>query len=262
MPLALASSMTQTAAADSGEVAAAVLPAPLVAEYTCGTYAGAVMRPLFVARWGQRLKAAPSQPEVLKEALTEYTRLMSSFCGDMQTAFKGKETVIATIYARQLPGFDEPLSSLCDAGCLQWLNRETAFLKRSVVLINIYRTAKTLAPAVVGAPDPLRVKREEDQQIKHMSVGSNAQADRLELLTLLRDEAFRRVAPKDFNLAQWQDEERQLREEGARLFLSFNNNANDLTLRYVTSGAYEKQLALIPIVERHKAAFMGAAPGK
>jgi 4-amino-4-deoxy-L-arabinose transferase-like glycosyltransferase len=44
--------------------------------------------------------------------------------------------------------------------------------------------------------------------------------------------------------------------------LSCNSDANDLTLRYVTSGAYEKQLALIPIVERHKAAFMGTATSK
>jgi hypothetical protein len=138
----------------------------------------------------------------------------------------------------------------------------TDFLRRSVVLINAYRTAKALAPNLVGAPDPLRVKGDEDKQIKRMSVGLNAQMDRLDLLTLLRDEGFRRVVPKDFDLSQWQVEERQQREEGARFSPSFNGNASDLTLRYVLSGEYEGQLRISPIAQRHKAAFSGAPSGK
>lgn len=261
-PLAVAASMAQAATGEISEVAGAALPAPLVAEYACGTYTEAVLRPVFISRWSQRLKSAPSENDALKEALTEYARQMRSFCGDMQAAFKGKESVIATIYARQLPRSNDTLSSLCDARCVPWLKRETDFLRRSVVLINVYRTAKALAPNLVGAPDPLRVKDDEDKQIKRMSVGLNAQMDRFDLLTLLRDEGFRRVVPKDFDLSQWQAEERQLREEGARLSPSFNGNANDLTLRYVLSGDYESQLQISPITQRHKAAFSASPSGK
>lgn len=261
-PLAVAASMAQAAMGDISEVAGAVLPVPLVAEYACGIYTESVLRPVFNARWSQKLKSGPSESDALKEALTEYTRLMRSFCGDMQTAFNGKDSVIATIYARQLPGSNKTLSSLCNARCVPWLKRETDFLKRSVVLISVYRTARTLAPTLVGPPDPLRVKDDEDKQIKQMSFGLIAQADRFDLLMLLRDEGFRRVVPKDFDLSQWQEEERQLREEGARLSPWFNGNANDLILRYVLSGDYESQLQLSPIVQRHKTAFSATSPGK
>ena len=131
-PLAVAASVPQTATGEISEVAGAVLPAPLVAEYACGTYTEAVLRPVFISRWSQRLKSAPSENDALKEALTEYARLMRSFCGDMQAAFKGKESVIAAIYARQLPRSNDALSSLCDTRCMPWLKRETDFLKEGL----------------------------------------------------------------------------------------------------------------------------------
>lgn len=260
--LALISTWAHGAPADIRDVAAAVLPVPLVAEYACGTSAEGVLRPLFVARWRQKVQASPSPRETLRAALTEYAALMRSFCSDMQTAFNGKDTVVAAIYARQLPGFKGDLP--VDERSLAWLKRETAFLQRSVVLLNVYQTAQQLAPDLIDGRTPLRVTSDENQQIQRISVGLQARAERFDLLTLLRDEGFNRVVPKDFDLERWRTEEQQSREEGVRLQyqFSFNANANDLTRQYALSSEYASQMRLALVVERHQPAFTGALPRK
>jgi hypothetical protein len=267
LPLALmvSTALAHGAPSDIRDVAAAILPVPLIAEYTCGAFAEAEMRPAFVARWSDKVRSAASPRTTLKEALTEYVGLMRSFCDDVQSAFKGKDALVVEIYAAQLPGFDTDMSRvLGDPKVMSWLKRETDFLRKSVVLGNAYRTAKVIAPDLFGPPDPFRVKHVEYKQLMEMSTGTIAQMERFDLITLLRDPAFIDSAPKGFDEGWWRTEEKSLREEGSGLAwkLSFNSNANELTRRYVLSEEYQTRLGLAPIRERHLRKFRTGPQGK
>lgn len=250
--LALTCTLPKAAEHDLGEVVAAVLPTPLVAEYTCGLYTEAVMRPEFVARWSGKVKASTTPREVLRDALTEYAQRVRSFCDDMQVAFKGKDALVAQHYATHDPGYRSDTRFLEDRAVMSWLQKEHALLRRAVVLCETYAAAQRLAPELVAPRGAIRLERDEFELVNAISIGRAAKSERTELITLLRDEDFERVAPKAFDLDAWRAEERQSRDTGLQLrwrLRGFNDNASDRTRSTVQEIGFQN------IVERHKARF-------
>lgn len=255
--LALTCTFPRAAEHDIGEVVAAILPTPLVAEYTCGLYAGAVMRPAFVARWSDKVKESTAPQEVMRDALTEYARLMRSFCGDIQEAFKGKDAAVTQAYATHYPGYRGDLNVLENREVMSWLQKENVLLRRAVILRETYEIAKRLAPELIAPRGAIRLKDDEFRLVQTISIGGAAESERTELITLLRDEDFRRVAPKEFNLDAWRAEEQLSRDTSRRFdwrLTGFNENASDLT-RHSAQG-----FGLDAIVERHKAFFVPPPP--
>lgn len=257
--LAFALSMAH-GATDVRDIAAVIAPRPLIAEYTCTTYVQMIMRPLFVEQWRPKLQRAASKPEMLKSALIHYAGAMRSFCRDIQAAFEGKDALVATAYARQLPGFNEDMSLvLDDRRRMSWVRQSIRFQQETTTLLEIYKAARELAPELLDQPT-MAVTSEEFQQIQASSVGMAELFERRQLIALLADRRFLRYAPKEFDLASIRVQEIALRKEAPAGHHGFNDNASDLVRRHFTSGEDENQLGLAAIVARHKHAFAASPP--
>ncbi len=256
--LVLTCTLPKAAQHDVSEVAEAILPTPLVAEYTCGLYMEALMRPEFVGRWSRELQKSSNRQLAVQEALTEYSGLMRSFCRAIQDAFKGKEHVVSETYGWQIPSFDGRAPALEDREVMAWLKRENVFLQRAIALHEIYEVAGLLAPDLIAPRGSIRVTDEEFHEVRRISGGLLANREREDLIILLQDTGFSLVVPKEFDLDAWRNEEKASRAEARRFgfrLSGFNGTANDLT-RHEVQRVVSKE-----ILERYRMFFASPPEG-
>lgn len=234
-------------------IGAVIAPHELIAAYSCSTYAEAAFLPKVELYAKRILKNVADKRAELKRIIYEYDETVSLMCREVSSIFKIHREEVLDAYALQLPGNKSDIKPfLATQNGSRWAKENVEFLAATAPLIQYYALAKSVAPELLSEP---HIDQAANQEAWSTSVGMTAKYERQQLIRLLADKSFERMAPARFNFSSLKSTEARLRREAALLqykssFLWFNDNASDLVRMHFNGFDIMRKLGLADVYIR------------
>lgn len=234
---------------------AAIAPRDLIAEYTCVSYANAVVV-LSHRKTEPVATTGTNRITSIRQLIGDYNDLLKNMCRDFRQAFAQAGVNTGAVYAMQYPRSNRDTNPfLANTEAARWVADSNSFLQKTAILLALYALAENRAPDLVTRTNiypqsPIAI------EVEQTSIGGGAKRERLKLIHLFTDKKFASLLPNEYDLIALAEEEQRLRAAAAKLrFIPsgwFNDNASDLVRMHFNGFDVMQSIGLKDVVKRYK----------